>query len=98
MTTPPESNPSRPRDPPGAGRRRFPRVAHPFLVRYPDRRKHPASWRTAPLRDLSVGGARFLCECRFYAGERITLALVLPAVDKPVPVQARIVWAKPSVA
>lgn len=79
-------------------RRQHPRARHPFLVRYrtPRARAVGATWRTAPLHDLSCGGARFLCECAYQVGDFLELELVLPNRKDPVAVDARIVWGRPA--
>ena len=79
--------------PGGVERRRHPRVEYPFMVRYQSRRR-PGTWRMAPLHNLSVCGARFLCECPFEIGEALDLELILPSAKEPVTLKARVVWSK----
>ena len=77
----------------GAEHRRTPRIIHSFMLRYqpPDK----PTWLLSPLRDLSSGGARFLSEYAFIAGDRFDVQLVLPTASHPVEVKARVAWAKP---
>lgn len=77
----------------GEERRRFPRLTHPFLVRY-RASTGDTSWRIAPLRNLSVEGVCFRAERTFQTGEEFDLELILPADKQPIPVRARIVWSK----
>lgn len=74
-------------------RRQHPRVEYPFMVRYQSRRT-PGAWRMAPLQNVSIGGARFVCECAFDVGEPVELQFVLPNARDPVVIASRVVWAK----
>lgn len=74
-------------------RRRFPRVGHPFLVRY-RAATGDMSWRLAPLRNLSADGVCFRGEHTFQVGEEFDLEIILPTVKQPVRAKARIVWSK----
>ena len=74
-------------------RRRFPRVGHPFLVRY-RATTGDMSWRLAPLRNLSADGVCFRGEHAFQMGEEFDLELILPTVTQPIRARARIVWLK----
>lgn len=76
--------------------RRRPRVSHRLLVRYRPPVEGAAEWLVSPLRDLSSGGARFLSEHAFAAGERFELQLLLPAAQEPVTLKARVAWARPA--
>ncbi len=76
--------------------RRFPRVIHSFLIRYRMNTARGPVWRMTPLRDISSGGARFLCEAFFEVGKWIELQLVLPTAKEPIIVSARVVWSHPS--
>ena len=75
--------------------RQAPRVAHQFIARY-----RPVTgntgWLMSPLRDLSSGGARFLSEHPFLAGETVEMQLILPTSSQPVLLRARVAWAKPA--
>lgn len=78
-----------------ADNRRNPRIARSFIARY--RVAHPQdfSWLVSPLRDLSSGGARFLCERRLVVGDLLEMQLILPVAAQPVPLTARVAWVKP---
>ena len=76
-----------------AEHRRAPRVAHSFIIRYQP--PGNSAWLMSPLRDLSSGGARFLSEHAFAGGEVFDVQLVLPTASRPVPLKARVAWAKP---
>ena len=78
-----------------AEQRREPRVMHSFMVRYRATARGQTSWFVSPLRDLSSGGARFLCECLFEVGTVLDMQLLLPMSEQPVVLKARIAWAKP---
>jgi len=75
-------------------RRQRPRVAHRLIVRYRRPVEGSAEWLVSPLRDLSSGGARFLSEHPFTAGETFELHLLLPAAQQPVMLLARVAWAR----
>jgi hypothetical protein len=53
------------------------------------------AWLMSPLRDLSSGGARFLSEHPFAAGDVFEIQLVLPNTVQPVHLKARAAWVKP---
>ena len=53
------------------------------------------NWLMSPLRDLSSGGARFLSEHVFNAGDIFEMQLMLPNSTQPVQLKARIAWIKP---
>ena len=76
-----------------AEQRRAPRLHRSFMVRYQPPGK--TAWLMSPLRDLSSGGARFLSEHAFTAGDLFEMQLVLPSTPQPVPLKARVAWAKP---
>ena len=63
------------------------------MVRYQPPGK--TAWLMSPLRDLSSGGARFLSEHGFAAGDLFEIQLVLPATPQPVALKVRVAWAKP---
>ena len=75
--------------------RRTPRVMHAFMVRYRALSDAQGAWGVSPLRDLSSGGARFVCERPFPMEELLELQLVLPSAKAPVSLQARVTWVKP---
>ena len=75
-------------------RRRFPRIAHPFIVRYRFPHMQDAAWRAAPVRNLSGEGACFRCEYAFVVGHVVELQLSLPTSKQPIPLRGRIIWAK----
>jgi len=54
-----------------------------------------AAWSLSPLRDLSGSGARFMCEVTFPVGTSLELQLLLPPAKDPLPLAARVAWAKP---
>ena len=78
--------------------RRHPRVERSFLVRYREQGKSQSEWMMSPLKDLSLGGARFLCGRRFEVGTMVDMELVLPVAREPVPVTGRVVRAKDAMA
>ena len=78
--------------------RRHPRVEKSFLVRYREQGRPQSEWMMSPLKDLSLSGARFLCERRFDVGTMVDMELVLPMVREPVPVAGRVVRAKDAMA
>ncbi len=75
--------------------RRAPRIPKGFIVRFRAVGEPSAGWCVSPLRDLSQGGARFLSEQTFAVGTALETLLVLPASQQPVPLSARVAWAKP---
>ena len=79
-----------------AEQRRQPRVARSFMVRYRASSAGQVSWFVSPLRDLSSGGARFICETEFPLGLELEMQLLLPSAEAPVPIKARVAWAKPA--
>ena len=81
-------------DAPQEEQRRRPRVAHRLLVRYRPPVEGATEWLVSPLRDLSGGGARFLSEHAFAAGESFELQLLLPAAQEPVTLKARVAWTR----
>jgi hypothetical protein len=83
-------------DAPREEQRRRPRVAHRLLVRYRPPTEGIAEWLVSPLRDFSSGGARFLSEHPFAAGQTFELQLLLPAAQDPVTLKARVAWTKPA--
>lgn len=76
--------------------RRAPRIARAFIARYRWLEGGTANWLVSPLRDLSIGGARFLCEQTFPVGAELEVQLLLPISKNPIPVQARVAWTKPA--
>lgn len=78
-----------------AEQRRDPRIMHSFMVRYRATACGQTSWFVSPLRDLSSGGARFICECAFEVGTLLEMQLLLPTSEQPVAMEARVAWAKP---
>ena len=81
-------------DEPKEEQRKRPRVNRPFMVRYRPASKEEAKWFVSPLRDLSSGGARFITEYPFFAGDTFELQLLLPASREPVLLKARVAWVK----
>ena len=77
----------------GAENRRTPRMARSFMLRYQP--PEQSAWLLSPLRDLSSGGARFLSEHAFTAGDLFDIQLVLPTASRPVELKVRVAWAKP---
>jgi len=75
--------------------RRAARVARHVMARYRTTRVPEAAWLMSPLRDLSGGGARFLSEYAFEAGELMELQLLLPNAPKPIELKAKVAWMKP---
>jgi Tfp pilus assembly protein PilZ len=82
--------------PKGPEHRRGPRVARHFLVRYRPLRDSDAEWLVSPLRDLSSGGARFLSERQFAAGDVMMMQLILPVSSQPIELKARVAWTRKS--
>jgi len=74
-------------------RRRSPRIAHPFLIRYRSSGSE-GTWRIAPVRNLSAHGACFRGEYDFQIGEEVVLQLILPSSKQPLSLTARVVWSK----
>ena len=74
--------------------RRYPRVARSFWLWF-----RPAAslepWQVAPLRDVSVAGARFLSEHAFEAGTVLRAKLRLPTSRAAVPLSVRVAWSRP---
>ncbi|MBI2105064.1 MAG: PilZ domain-containing protein [Candidatus Omnitrophica bacterium] len=87
--------PDSPEPPPE--QRRSPRAPYHLIVRYRPPGARGAAWLASPLRDLSSGGARFLSEHPFAAGDAFDIQLLLPAAPQPVWVMARVAWTKPAV-
>ena len=81
-------------DAPQDEQRRRPRISRPFMIRYRPSGKEQAGWLISPLRDLSGGGARFISEYPFFAGDTFEIQLLLPASKQPVLLKARVAWAK----
>ncbi len=79
----------------GHEQRGSPRVAHSIMVRYRCPERGEMQWGISPLRDLSVGGARFFSERPFSAGTALDLHLMLPVAKQPVVLTGRIAWARP---
>ena len=77
-----------------AEQRREPRVARSFMLRYRATESDQAAWFVSPLRDLSGGGARFISEYKFEIGTTLEMQLLLPTSEQPIPLKARIAWAK----
>ena len=75
--------------------RKRPRISRPFLVRYRPPSQAAERWFVSPLRDLSSGGARFLSEYPFSAGNAFEMQLLLPASKQPFLLRARVTWVKP---
>ncbi len=75
-------------------RRRFPRVTHPFIIRYRFPSVADPSWRAAPARNLSGEGACFRCEYAFRLGEVVELQLNLPTSKRPVSLHGCVIWSK----
>ena len=75
--------------------RREPRVTHSFMARYRATEGGQASWFVSPLRDLSSGGARFISEYAFEVGTTLDMQPLLTTSEQPVPLKARVAWAKP---
>ena len=76
-------------------RRAAQRIARSFLVRYHAQEGQGMAWDTAPLRDFSETGARFLAQSACQQGDALILQLILPMSREPVWVTARVVWVKP---
>ena len=74
--------------------RQSPRISKPFMIRYRPMGAEPAGWLVSPLRDLSSGGARFISEHRFLAGDIFELQLLLPGAPQPLQMKARVAWVK----
>ncbi|MBI4597483.1 MAG: PilZ domain-containing protein [Candidatus Omnitrophica bacterium] len=71
------------------------RAPRAFLVRHRAPDAGGGSWLVSPLRDLSVGGARFMTESLLLkAGDPLELQLVLPTVAHPLRLPAKVVWAR----
>ena len=81
-------------DAPQEEQRRRPRISRPFMIRYRPSGKEQAGWLVSPLRDLSGGGARFISEYPFFAGDAFEIQLLLPASKQPVSLKARVAWVK----
>ncbi len=77
----------------GDEQRQQPRIQRPFMVRY--RRAEGGSWDATALRDVSLGGVRFLTKGAFEPDALLELQLLLPMIKEPVPVQGRVSWSKP---
>ena len=72
------------------------RTSRAFLVRHRAPGASGPSWLVSPLRDLSIGGARFMTESLLLkAGDPLDLQLVLPTAAHPVAVPAKVVWMRP---
>jgi hypothetical protein len=77
-----------------AGERRAPRVQRPFLVRYRAADDARGTWGMSPIKDLGVGGVRFLAEARLAVGQRLSLELRLPTAAAPLGLEGSVAWAR----
>ena len=79
----------------GTERRRFIRVQHPFTIRYRDAADPGQPWLITTVRDLSLGGVRFIADQAFDVGHAIDLQVVVPASRQSIFLKAHVVWANP---
>ncbi len=77
-------------------RRRAVRLPLTFMVRYQYPGSQRAVWSSAPLRNFSRLGVRFISEYPFQVGATVALQLILPTSEQPVWVEARVAWTQPS--
>jgi len=77
-------------------KRRAPRVARGFMVRY-RRAGSGGQWAVSSLKDLSRGGARFSADIALEPGDTLDLQLMLPVSRDPVAVKAKVAWARAGV-
>ena len=73
-----------------ADERGRPRATQAFVVRCRARGEARPP-EVSPLRDLSATGARFLCERQFDVGATLEVELLIPTVQQPVPLVAKVV-------
>jgi len=64
------------------------------MARY--RPRGTATWLLSPLRDLSQGGARFLCDQSFEVGTALEMEIILPMIKQPIWCPAEVAWVKPA--
>lgn len=76
----------------GAERRRSPRVAKQFIVRYRCPEIGQTQWLVSPIKDLSTVGLRFFGEYGYTIGTELELELSLPLAPKPLPGTGRVIW------
>ena len=79
----------------GKERRRFRRVQHPFTIRYRDATEPDKPWLITTVRDLSLGGERFIADQVFDVGQALELQIIVPASRQTILLQAHVVWANP---
>ena len=79
----------------GKERRRFIRVQHPFTIRYRDATESDKPWLITTVRDLSLGGARFIADQAFDVGQALELQVVVPVSRQTIVLRAHVVWANP---
>ena len=76
----------------GEERRRSPRIAKQFIVRYRCPEIGQTQWLASPIKDLSTVGVRFFGEYGYKIGADLEMELSLPIETKPIPVKGRVVW------
>ena len=76
----------------GRERRQFPRVPHPFDVRYRPAGTFGATWQLAQTVNLSAGGLRFCTEDMFELGDLLETQIELPGMHAPLVLQGRVIW------
>lgn len=73
-------------------RRRWPRIEQAFIVQYRCPARGETDWRTTPIKDLSMGGARLTTEHTYPPGSLLELQVQLPNLKPPIKLKGVVVW------
>lgn len=79
----------------GEERRRSPRVARTFVVKYHWTENQLSKWGVSQTKDLSVSGLRFVAEQPFPVGMVVEFEVHVSTAVTPLKLKGRVMWSKP---
>lgn len=78
-----------------AERRRTPRIARTFVVKYHWDEEGRPTWGLSQTKDLSATGLRFVAERLFPVGSLLDFEIRVSTITEPLKVKGKVVWLKP---
>lgn len=75
----------------GIERRAFPRINHPFMVRFKNTDNPNSDWDLSTTRNISANGVLFTASKVFAPGTLLELGLTIPSLFKPISIKGRVV-------
>ncbi len=79
----------------GAERRRAPRIAQTFVVKYHWEEDGQPKWGLSQTKDLSATGLRFVADRLFPVGALLDFEIRVSTMTEPLKVKGKVVWVKP---